>query len=314
MSAPRIVSLLPSASEIVCALGFSECLVGRSHECDFPDAVRSLPPCTEPKVDPKASSAEIHRQVTSLLENALSIYRVDSERLRVLNPDVILTQAQCEVCAVTLADVEKAVADWTGATPRIISLTPKRMVDVWSDIRSVADALGVSERGRELVKQLKTRVVDVIEKAVQAKRRPSVACIEWMDPLMAAGNWVPELVELAGGQNLFGEPGQHSPWLAWQKLREADPEVLVVMPCGFDLARTRSELNALTSGPGWRKFRAVQSARVYLADGNQYFNRPGPRLVESLEILAEILHPALFTFGHKNRGWRVADGLQASGD
>jgi iron complex transport system substrate-binding protein len=307
MAGPRIVSLLPSATEVVCALGLSECLVGRSHECDFPDAIRTLPPCTEPKLDPKASSAGIHRQVTSLLENALSIYRVDSARLRALRPDIILTQAQCEVCAVTFADVEKAVADWSGPRPRVISLSPQRMVEVWSDIRSVADALGVAERGRELVKQLKTRVVDVIEKAVQAKRRPSVACIEWLDPLMAAGNWVPELAELAGGQNLFGEPGQHSPWLAWQKFRDCDPEVVIVMPCGFDLARTRSEMSALTNGPGWHKLRAVQSGRVYLTDGNQYFNRPGPRLVESLEILAEILHPNLFNFGHKNRGWCGAE-------
>ena len=305
MAGPRIVSLLPSATEVVCALGLAECLVGRSHECDFPDAVRALPPCTEPKLDPDASSADIHRQVTSLLESALSLYRVDADRLRALKPDAILTQAQCEVCAVTFADVERAVADWTGTRPRILSLSPQRMVEVWSDIHAVAEALGVAERGRELVKQLKTRVVDVIEKAVQAKRRPSVVCLEWLDPLMAAGNWVPELVELAGGQNLFGEPGQHSPWLAWQKLRESDPEVLVVMPCGFDLARTRAEMSALTNGPGWEKLRAVKSSRVYLTDGNHYFNRPGPRLVESLEILAEILHPALFDFGHKNRGWRA---------
>ena len=307
MSGPRVVSLLPSATEVVCALGLSELLVGRSHECDFPDGVRALPPCTEPKLDAQVSSAEIHRQVTSLLENALSIYRVDADRLRVLQPDVILTQAQCEVCAVTVAEVERAVADWTGAAPRIVSLSPRRMVDVWGDIRAVAEVLDVAERGREVVKQLKIRVVDVIEKVVQAKHRPSVACIEWLDPLMAAGNWVPELVELAGGRNLFGEPGQHSPWLAWQKLRESDPEVLIVMPCGFGLARTRSEMNALTNAPGWQKFRAVQSGRVYVTDGNQYFNRPGPRLVESLEILAEILHPALFNFGHKNRGWCVAD-------
>jgi iron complex transport system substrate-binding protein len=307
MAGPRIVSLLPSATEIVWALGLAEHLVGRSHECDFPDSVSSLPACTKPKLDPTAPSAEINRHVTSLLENALSIYNVDAERLRELKPDVILTQAQCEVCAVTFADVEKAIADWGGARPRVVSLSPQRMADVWNDIRAVADALGVSERGRDVVRQLKTRVVDVIEKAVQAKCRPSVACIEWLDPLMAAGNWVPELVELAGGMNLFGEPGQHSPWLAWDKLRETDPEVIIAMPCGFDLERTRSEMSALTNGAGWQKFRAVKSGRVYLTDGNQYFNRPGPRLVESLEILGEILHPDLFNFGHKNRGWRLAD-------
>ncbi len=307
MAGLRIVSLLPSATEIVCALGQSRQLVGRSHACDFPDTVIGLPPCTSPRLDAKAPSAEINRQVASLLQNALSIYEVDSGRLRDLKPDVILTQAQCEVCAVTFAEVEKAVADWTGARPRVISLSPQRLADVWSDIRVVAEALGVPDVGRDVVRQLKTRVVDVIEKAVLARRRPSVACIEWLDPLMAAGNWVPELVELAGGKNLFGEPGQHSPWLGWDKLRETDPEVIIAMPCGFDLARIRSEMGALTNGAGWHKFRAVKSGRVFLTDGNQYFNRPGPRLVESLEILGEILHPDLFHFGHKNRGWSLAD-------
>jgi iron complex transport system substrate-binding protein len=303
MAAPRIISLLPSATEIVCALGCGGQLVGRSHECDFPSEVRSLPTCTESKLDSARSSAEIDRQVKSLLADALSIYRIDVDRLRTLRPDVILTQAQCEACAVSLSDVEQAVADLAGARPHIVSLSPQRLADVWNDILSVAAALDVGERGKALVKQLKHRVADVIEKTVQVKRPPSVACIEWFEPLMAAGNWVPELVELAGGLNLFGEAGKHSPWVNWEAVLEHDPEIILAVPCGFDLARTRHELPALACRPDWPKLRAVRNGRVYLTDGSQFFNRPGPRLVESLEILAEMFHPQLFDFGHRGRRW-----------
>ena len=306
MAAPRIVSLLPSATEIVCALGCGEQLVGRSHECDFPSEIRGLPAGTESKLDPKRSSADIDRQVKSLLQDALSIYRIDTEQLRAWRPDVILTQAQCEVCAVSLLEVEQAVANLAGGKPKVVSLSPQRLVDVWGNVLTVAEALGVAERGKTLVKQLKNRVVDVIAKAALVKRRPSVACIEWLEPLMAAGNWVPELVELAGGSNLFGEAGNHSPWLNWEALQEHNPEIIVAMPCGFDLARTREELPALVRRPGWAKLRAVRAGRVYLADGSQFFNRPGPRLVESLEMLGEMFHPQLFNFGHQGRGWSVA--------
>jgi iron complex transport system substrate-binding protein len=300
----RIISLLPSCTEIVCALGLEDQLVGRSHECDFPPSVRRLPACTEAKLNPTGTSARIDRDVKTLLRDALSIYRIDAQKLRDLCPDVILTQAQCAVCAVSLSEVEQAVRDWTGRQPRLLSLSPIRLADLWTDITTVGEALGVAARGKDLVKQLKGRVADVIEKAVKVKRRPSVACIEWLDPLMAAGNWVPELVELAGGLNLFGDAGKHSPWLNWEAVQEHDPEVIVVMPCGFDLTRTRRELPALTGRPDWAKLRAVKKGRVFLTDGNQFFNRPGPRLVESLEILAEIFHPNLFHFGHEPNGWQ----------
>ncbi len=306
MATPRIVSLLPGATEIVCALGCAEQLVGRSHECDYPPEVRSQPACTSSKLDPARSGAEIDRQVKSLLQNALSIYHVEASRLRALRPDVILTQAQCEVCAVSLREVEEAVADLAGARPQVVSLSPQRLAEVWGDILAVAEALGVAERGMALVKRLKNRVVDVIAKAALVKRPPSVACIEWIEPLMAAGNWVPELVELAGGLNLFGEAGKHSPWLNWEAVQEQDPEIIVAMPCGFDLERTRQELPALTVHPDWPKLRAVRTGRVYLTDGSQFFNRPGPRLVDSLEMLAEMFHPQLFHFGHKERGWSAA--------
>ena len=250
-----------------------------------------------------ASSAEIDRQVKTLLHSALSLYDIEPAKLRELQPDLILTQAQCEVCAVSLPEVEQAVGEWTGRRPRLISLSPQRLVDLWENIREIAEALGSVESGRELLQQLKGRVADVIVKTVPMKRRPSVGCLEWFDPLMAAGNWVPELVELAGGLNLFGEAGKHSPWLNWEAVQEHDPEVLVLMPCGFDLARTRVEAALLARLPDWEKLRAVKSGRIFVVDGNQFFNRPGPRLVDSLEMLAEIFHPDEFNFGHRGKGW-----------
>ncbi|MBI4161757.1 MAG: cobalamin-binding protein [Acidobacteria bacterium] len=304
MAAPvRVVSLIASATEIVCALGREADLVGRSHECDHPPSVRALPACTEPKLDAGRPSREIDDQVKRLLRDALSVYRVDADLLRRLRPDLILTQTQCEVCAVSLRDVEQALADWTGATPRVVSLAPNALADVWQDIRRVAEALGVPERGEDLVRALSRRMEEVADRTKSLPHRPAVACIEWIDPLMASGNWMPELVEMAGGRNLFGTAGQHAPGLAWEDLVRADPDVILVLPCGFDVPRTRREMPGLTQRPGWNDFRAVRSGRVYLLDGNRYFNRPGPRLAESLEILAEILHPEHFTFGHRGDGW-----------
>ena len=303
MAEPRVISLIASATEIVCALGLADRLVGRSHECDFPDEVRRLPVVTEPKFLTQGTSAEIDRRVKDLLEQALSVYRVDALRLRALRPDVIVTQSQCEVCAVTLSEVEQAVSDWLEARPRIVSLEPTGLADLWTDIARVADALGVPERGAALVESLQERLAAIAERAGGLAGRPSVASIEWIDPLMAAGNWMPELVEKAGGVSLFGEAGKHSPGMRWEALVRADPEVIVVLPCGFDMARTRAEMSALTGRPDWRELRAVRAGRVFLTDGNQYFNRPGPRLVESLEILAEILHPEAFHLGHEGTGW-----------
>jgi iron complex transport system substrate-binding protein len=300
----RTVSLIASATEIVCALGFRESLVGRSHECDFPDDVRSLPACTEPRFDTQVPSGAIDRGVKNLLWKALSVYGVDAARLRELRPDLIVTQSQCEVCAVSLRDVEHAVGDWTGARPRIVSLRPNALADVLDDIARVAEALGAPERGAALVGRLRDRLELIAAAALRLPSRPRVACVEWIEPLMAAGNWMPELVEMAGGDNLFGEAGRHSPWMRWEDLRDADPDVILVLPCGFDIARTRAEMPALTGRPGWADLAAVRAGRVVLADGNQYFNRPGPRLAESLEILAEILHPETFRFGHEGTGWR----------
>jgi iron complex transport system substrate-binding protein len=301
---PRVVSLIASATEIVCALGFEGQLVGRSHECDFPESVKRLPVCTEPKFDVEGSSYEIDRRVKAVLQEGLSVYRVHADRLKQLAPDVIVTQSHCEVCAVSQRDVERAVCDWLGTRPQVVSLAPNGLADVWDSIRQVAAALGADRRGEELVRGLQQRLTAIAERARALPDRPTVAYVEWIEPLMAGGNWVPELIEMAGGVNLFGEAGKHSPWMTWDELRGRDPDVIFVAPCGFDLARTRREMAALTERPDWHELRAVRGGRVYLADGNQFFNRPGPRLVESLEILAEVLHPEAFTFGHEMAGWQ----------
>jgi iron complex transport system substrate-binding protein len=303
----RIVSLIPSATEIVVSLGLGDQLVGRSHECDFPPAVQALPVCTEPKFDPVGNSGEIHRRVDDLLTSALSVYRVKTDVLEDLRPTHIITQAQCEVCAVSLADVEAAVAELTQIRPQVISLEPTRLADLWDDMMRVGQALLPAEAAafaEAVIEALQGRVKACAERVASVSPRPTVACIEWTDPLMAAGNWVPELVELAGGTSLFGESGKHSPWLAWEELLAANPEVIVIMPCGYDLAVTEQESQPLTRHPDWTKLKAVQTNRVYITDGNQYFNRPGPRLVDSLEILAELIHPEARQYGYLGRGWK----------
>jgi iron complex transport system substrate-binding protein len=299
----RIVSLICSATEIVSALGFESDLVGRSHECDYPSSILRLPVCTAPKFDVKEGSADIDRSVKQLLQEATSVYRIDTDLMRSLAPDVIVTQSQCEVCAVSLRDVERAVCSWAGSPARIVSLQPDRLADVWADIVRVAEALGVPDRGASLIARLQGRMRAIADQTA-ALQPPTVACLEWIDPLMAAGNWMPELVEMAGGVNIFGVAGKHSPAMTWEQLWRSNPEVIVALPCGLDLERTRRELAMLTCRSEWSGLHAVRSARVYVTDGNQYFNRPGPRLVESLEMLAEMLHPGYFQFGHHGNGWQ----------
>jgi iron complex transport system substrate-binding protein len=304
MPAHRIVSLLPSSTEIACALGLGPQLVGRSHECDHPEGLAPLPVCTRARLAP-GSSRQIDDSVRDLVSRGLSVYEVDASLLRSLRPSIILTQDQCEVCAVSPRDLVGALADWIGEPPELVSLRPATLGDVWADIGRVARAAGVEERGTALARELADRVSAIGERTGGRAPRPSVACIEWLDPIMGAGHWMPELVSLAGGRPLFGDVGERSPTLDWAALRAADPDVIVIAPCGFDVARTRQELAAFTGLPGFDALRAVRAGRVAVADGNAYFNRPGPRLVESLEILAEILHPDSFAFGHEGSGWEL---------
>jgi iron complex transport system substrate-binding protein len=285
----RIVSLIASATEIVHALGLGASQVGRSHECDFPPEVHTLPVCTKPGFSLDGTSADIDRRVKEKLATALSVYEVFEDVLERLAPTHIVTQTQCEVCAVSLKDVERALARSVSSQPMLVSLEPNALADVWQDIQRVADACEIRDRGRTLVNDLRQRM-HAISCLAKKGTRKRVACIEWQQPLMAAGNWVPELVEMAGGENLFGIAGAHSPWMSFEQLAAADPDVIVVTPCGYDLKRTREEMYWLTENPSWKDLRA----EVYLADGNQFMNRPGPRVVESLQIFAEILHPNLF--------------------
>jgi iron complex transport system substrate-binding protein len=245
----------------------------------------------------------LNAEVELQLEKGASLYDLDRENLRKLNPDLILTQAQCEVCAVSEKDVRAALGHLPPGEVRMLSLSPRRLTDLWQNILDVAEALGISAKGREVVKQLKNRLADVIFKTASLRKRPSVACIEWLDPIMAAGNWVPELVDLAGGRDVLGTAGEHSAWLTWDALAASDPDVVILMPCGFDLSRTATEATALTKRREWNGLRAVRQKAVYAVDGSQYFNRPGPRLVDSVEILAEILHPNLFDSRHE-KAWR----------
>jgi iron complex transport system substrate-binding protein len=284
-SAMRIVSLIASSTEMVVALGFGDDLVGRSHECDHPPWIARLPVVTTPKFQTDGTSYEIDQRVRAIVAEGLSVYRVDAAALDRLAPDVIVTQTQCAVCAVSLADVEAALCQLVASRPRIVSLEPNRLDDVWADLQRLAGALGAPERGVALTAELAGRMAAHAAR-LAGRPRPRVATIEWAAPLMAGGNWMPELVAMAGGENLFGEAGGHSPTLAWEALRAADPDVIVVAPCGYDLSRTRADVPHLRALPGWDGLRA----RVALADGNAFFNRPGPRLVESLEILVEILH------------------------
>jgi iron complex transport system substrate-binding protein len=305
MSDKRIVSLLPGATEMVCALGASAQLVGRSHECDYPPEVWRLPVCTSARINSTLPGSEIERQTKSLVTAKEPLYRLDAVEIQRLKPDIIITQAQCEVCAVSLAEVEAMVARWPGNRPQIVALSPMRLSDIWEDMRRVITALELGDPGREVLRSLKNRVVNIIEKTCIQKHRPRVLCIEWIEPLMAAGNWVPELVELAGGTDVLGHAGKHSAWTDWNSIGKAEAEIVIVMPCGFDLKRTRDELNATADKPRWMQLKAVKNRRIYVTDGNSYFNRPGPRIVESLEILAEILWPGRFDLGHKNKAWEV---------
>lgn len=309
----RIVSLIPSGTEIVHALGQTKNLVGRSHECDYPPGVTKLPVCTEAKLRTDVPSREIDRQVRAIIEKALSVYRVFADTLKNLKPDVVITQSQCKLCAVSVEDVEEAVCNFVDSKPRIVALEPMQLSDVWKDIERVAEALDIPDKGRPVIDRLQQRLADIAQKTKSLPDKPTVALVEWIDPLMTGGNWMPELVDIAGGVNLLSEAGKHSPGITLQDLQEKDPDVIVVIPCGFDIPRIRQEMGSLTQQPGWNKLKAVQNGQVYIADGNQFFNRPGPRLVESAEILAEILHPKKFNFGHQGVNWYRFAGNDGGG-
>jgi len=303
MPTEKIVSLLPAATEIICALGLEDNLVGRSHECDFPESVKQLPVCTEANFPDGLSSADIDVKVKEILADALSVYTVKREQIKTLAPDVVITQAQCDVCAVSLKDVEEALEDYLDKQAQIISLQPNSLNDILNDITSIANALNVQQAGADLVENLQERVDIIKHKLKFIDSKPTVACIEWLEPLMISGNWVPGLVSIAGGTPVLAQEGKHSPYIDWDDILQQDPEIIVVMPCGFSIERTMREINLLLDRPGFASLKAVKNDRFYIADGNQYFNRPGPRIVDSIEILAEIIRPKQFIFGYEGEGW-----------
>lgn len=303
MNNKRIVSLLPAATEIICALGLTENLVGRSHECDFPAEITHLPICSDAKFISGNSSAAIDLQVKDILKEALSIYEVKKELIEELKPDVVITQAQCEVCAVSLKDVEEALSSMVNQHAQIISLKPDTLADILKEIKEIGIALDREKEAVQLLEDLDDRIELVRHKVKHVQNRPKVACIEWIEPLMVAGNWTPELITIAGGMPVLAENGKHSPFINWEQLAAAEPDIIMIAPCGFSIPRTLSEIQLLTSHPLWKDLPAVQKSRVYVADGNHYFNRSGPRIVDSIEILAEIIQANQFYFGMEGEAW-----------
>jgi iron complex transport system substrate-binding protein len=303
MLTQKIVSLLPSATEIVCALGLEENLIGRSHECDYPESIKHLPICSEANFPDGLSSVAIDVKVKEILADALSVYTVNREQIKLLAPDVVITQAQCEVCAVSLKDVEEALENYLDKQAQIVSLQPNSLGDIFTDIITVANALNVAERGVALVEDLQERVDIIRHKLKYIESKPTVACIEWLAPMMVSGNWIPELVSIAGGTSILAQAGKHSPYIQWSDIQIQNPDVIIVMPCGFPIERTMKEMDLLLLLPGFNELKAVKNNRLYIADGNQYFNRPGPRIVDSVEILAEIINPKQFVFGYEGEGW-----------
>jgi iron complex transport system substrate-binding protein len=299
--ASRIVSLLASGTELVAALGLGERLVGRSHECDHPAWVKRLPALSRPAFDFHGTSAEIDARVRERLHAGLPLYEVDEAQLAALAPDIIITQTHCEVCAVSPGDLAHGVSA-RRARHQVVALATGTVDGILDGFARVAEVLGAAEAGRALVADIRARLA-AISALTRPLRRPRVACLEWIEPLFEMGNWGPEIVDIAGGQSLLSSPGAHSTTLPFEALAAADPEVIVVAPCGFDLTRTLAELPALTDRPGWRDLAAVRAGRAFAADGNFYFNRSGPMLFDTPEILAEMLHPDQFPPRHEGTIW-----------
>ena len=298
----RVVSLLASGTELVCALGAGDMLVGRSHECDHPEWVKRLPAVSAPTFDITGSSLSIDQLVRAKLHAREPLYVVDDARIAELAPDVLLTQTHCEVCAVTPADVAHGTPP-SLSRKEVVALRAGTLAGILEGFAVVARVLGREAEGEQLVASLRARL-DAVRAAVRDRARATVACLEWIEPVFAMGNWGPELVEAAGGENVLGAPGAHSAAITWEAVRAADPEVLVVAPCGFAMDRTLGEMHLLAAQSGWRDLRAVRAGRVFVADGNLYFNRSSPSVFETAELLAEILHPECCPPAHEGAWWQ----------
>ena len=288
----RIVSLLPSATEIICELGLADQLVGVTHECDFPAEIRGLPKVTNTLIPTDASSAEIDALVRDRLGGQSALYTLNMPVLERLAPDLIVTQALCDVCAVSEDEVKNAACMLPGS-PRVINLEPETLDEVLDCVRVVGDATGVSDRAERAVAALRARVDAVVTANARVSSRPRVALLEWLDPPFSTGHWNPELVELAGGEDGLGQAGEKSRTLRWDEVVAWQPEVVLISCCGFTAERALQDTRVLRDVPGWDELPAVRQQRVWVTDGSAYFSRPGPRLVDSLELLAHVIHPDL---------------------
>ena len=303
----KIVSLLPSCTEIICKLGYSENLVGISHECDYPNSISGLPVLTKARVSSEGNSIKINQCVSDLLQKGLSVYDVDASLLKSLSPDIIVTQAQCEACAVSLDQVKGIVSNWTRNKTEIISLEPNNLNEVWGSFDIIAKAMDAPESSSILKTEINERFKLLKDKLNVTKKKPTILCIEWIEPIMVAANWVPELVGLAGGKNVMGVSGSDSNYCSWDEVKKTNPDIMLMMPCGFGIKRTLDDLHYLQKREGWQELKAVKENKVYVVDGNQYFNRPGPRLVDSAEILAEIINPDYFERKYSENAWIAID-------
>ncbi len=290
----RIVSLLPAATEIVAALGLIENVVGVSHECDFPEKTRSKPRVTHcPIHGAGLTSKAVDAWVREALHQRGTIYEIDEALLRELRPDLILTQKLCDVCAVNYGSVARLAATLPGS-PEVVSLEPSSLSDIFGDIRRVAEVCGVPERGEEVVTSLRARVQTVRTQAAEAERRPHCFLMEWVDPPFCSGHWGPELVEIAGGYDSLGRKHEPSRQIEWQQIIDARPEIIVLALCGYNVERARQDYELLRGYPAFETLPAAQTGEIYLTDANAYFARPGPRIVDSLELLAGVMHPEVF--------------------
>lgn len=290
----KICSLLPGATEVIAALGLADHLVGISHECDFPPAIKNTPVMIRAVIDQEhMASPDIDRTVTRAAAEHQSLYTLDDALFRQAEPDLVITQDLCHVCAVTPSQLHRAI-DALPRRPRILTLNAASLEDMFIDIERIGEATNTTAAARSLTSGLRTRLQDVRTRVASDQALPTVVCVEWLDPLYAAGHWVPEMVSCAGGRHLLGKAGAQSERITWEQLVAAAPDVLIVMPCGFSIERTVREMNRLTSHPDWQRLPAVQQGRVFAVDSGAYFSRPGPRLVDGTEILAALCHPSRF--------------------
>jgi len=284
----RIISLVPNGTEILFAVGAGNLVVGVSHECDYPAEARTRPVLTGSALTPGMSAAEVDAAVSAQVGSGLSLYTLDEARIAELAPDVIVTQQLCPVCAVSTEQVDGAVRPLPRC-PEVVSLDPRTLAEVFADVRRVGEVTGLVQQAEALLAGLDRRLA-AVRAAVVDRPRPRVLALEWPDPPFAGGHWVPEMIDLAGGIDVFGEPGGHSGRLTWGQVAAADPDVIVAMPCGFDEAGAREQIATLAGRPEWESLRAVRGGRVHPVDANGCFSRPGPRLVDGIERLAAIFH------------------------